>query len=170
MTLTSTFYTSASSGEMFIAKHGEISNLETAATTPASFLSSLRFHTAFTFLKIIGNASTSSLTFPAFNRDTNTFGGSKCSSSTTVAVPTLEVQTQQVGSYTGGTPALMFMELNGTFHQDRLKIESVGNYIRFIFPTYNSSSQKIFLTSLGFAYGSNVPAQSFSNVVVHIGG
>ena len=170
MTLTSTFYASAASGNMFIAKHGTISNLETCASNPASFTDNLRFHTAFNFLKILGDASTTNLTFPAFNRDTNTFGGSKCNSSTTVPVPTLEVQSQQVGSYTGGTPALMFMELNGIFHQDRFKVESVGNYIRFIFPTYNAASQKIFLTSLGFAYGSNVPAASFANVKVHIGG
>lgn len=165
---TSTFYASKDSGNMLIAKYGEISNLETAAANPANFTNSLRFHTAFNFLQLLGNAFTSSLTFPAFNRDTNTFGGSKCSSSTTVAVPTLEVQTQQVGSYTGGTPALMFMELNGVFHQDRLKVESAGNYIRFIFPTFANNT--ISLTSLGFAYGSNVPSQSFSNVRVHVGG
>lgn len=162
-----TFYASAASGAMMIAKYGEISNLETAAASPTNFTGSLRFHTSFNFLQILGNVYTSSVTFPAFTRDTNTFGGSKCSSSTTVAVPTMEIQTRTVGSYSS-SPAIMFMELNGTMYQDRIKVESVGNYVRYIFPTHSSST--IYLTSVGFAYGSNAPSQSYSNVRVYVGG
>lgn len=162
-----TFYASQASGVMMIAKYGQISNLETAAANPANFTGSLRFHTGFNFLTILGSAYTSSLSFPAFVRDTNTFGGSKCSSSTTVAIPTLEIQTRQVGSYSG-SPALMFMELNGTMYQDRIKVESVGNYVRYIFPTHSGST--LYLTSIGFAYGGNVPALTYSNVRVYVGG
>jgi|TARA_R110000823_G_scaffold283371_3_gene401564 hypothetical protein len=153
--------------------------LELAAVTPANYPDDVRFHSAFNFLTITGGFTPSAIpSFPAFNRDNNTFsqgGGGICgcsSTTVTVPIPTMEVQTVLLGSNpnTGVTPTLLFVKLDGSKFSAQGHTFSGTGWERFFFPVYQSSDDTIRLSCIAFCSSANMPAKSFTSMEVKVGG
>ena len=174
---TRTLYADATSGQLMIADYSvtQANNLANAAADPDSYLDNLRFHTGLDYIQLLGSVTYANLQFSSFTRDTLTYDQSgKKSGSTTFYIPTQEVQTATVGTYSSSldTPTLAMVGYNSSIWAGGFSIDSstAGQWHRKFFPAFNTSTRVVNLVCQAVALNTDMPSQTLSSVTVYLVG
>ena len=83
------------------------------------------------------------------------------------SIPTLQVQKTDMGLSPVSNPTSLILKINGVLYGDSYDLETT-NYTRRIFPVYDSTDQHIYLQSIDYAHGSDMPTTNLTNVEVLI--
>ena len=82
-------------------------------------------------------------------------------------IPTLQVQKSDMGLSPVANPTSLVLKVNGVLYGDAYDFEQT-NYTRRIFPVYDSTDGHIYLQSIDYAHGSDMPTTTLTNVEVLI--
>lgn len=82
-------------------------------------------------------------------------------------IPTLQVQKTDMGVSPVANPTSLILKINGVLYGDTYEIETT-NYNRRIFPVYDTNDGHIYLQSIDYAHGSNMPTTTLTDVEVLI--
>lgn len=80
-------------------------------------------------------------------------------------IPTLQVQTVDLGESPEANPSALILKVGGVVYGDAYNYVT-DNYTRRIFPVYEPSNNRIYLKSIDYAYGSDMPSTSISDIEV----
>lgn len=88
----------------------------------------------------------------------------------TVFLPTLVVESVDVGPTTVQNPSNLILEIGSTIYGDQFVGLSDANINRQIFPIYEQSTGKVKLTCVTLAHSTDAPPATVSNVKVYVVG
>jgi len=83
----------------------------------------------------------------------------------TASIPTLQVQSTLIGTSPIDNPSTLALKIGGVIYGDAYDIVE-NNYTRRIFPVYESSTNSIYLKSIDYAHGSDMPSTTLDNVEI----
>ena len=87
-----------------------------------------------------------------------------------VYLPTLNVQTVNLGTSLVSNPPSLILEVNGVIYGEQYTELTTSTYTRTVFPTYESSTNTVKLTCITLGHGEDPPAFNLTNVKVYVVG
>lgn len=85
----------------------------------------------------------------------------------TASIPTLQVQTTDLGESPKTNPTSLILKIDGVLYGDAYNYVT-SNYTRRIFPVYEPTNNHIYLKSIDYAHGSDMPTTTLTDIEVLI--
>jgi hypothetical protein len=88
----------------------------------------------------------------------------------TVFLPTLVVESVDIGPTTIPNPSSLILEIGSTVYGDQFVGLSDANINRQVFPIFEQSTGKVKLTCVTLAHATDAPAVTVNNIKVYVVG